>query len=116
MVFCPRLKCGTRVISEQDSNLAQCTQCGFPFCKLCKQTWHGPGTCPAIEKVHPTLSSIVCSVLTSCSQDYYIIIEKSDVADLLYSLSQQTTKLKQVKLQILITLHSHKLTKRELRI
>ena len=51
MVFCPRTSCGSRVISEPDSNLAVCPQCAFPFCKLCRQTWHGPGICPALEKV-----------------------------------------------------------------
>ena len=58
MVFCPRTSCGSRVISELDSNLAMCPQCTFPFCKLCRQTWHGPGICPALEKVgipHHTL-------------------------------------------------------------
>lgn len=52
MVFCPRTSCGSRVISEPDSNLAMCPKCAFPFCKLCRQTWHGPGICPALEKVN----------------------------------------------------------------
>ena len=51
MVFCPRTSCGSRVLSEPDSDLAMCPQCAFPFCKLCRQTWHGPGICPALEKV-----------------------------------------------------------------
>jgi E3 ubiquitin-protein ligase RNF14 len=49
MVFCPRPMCRSRVVSEPDSDLAMCTECGFPFCKICKQTWHGPGVCPSLS-------------------------------------------------------------------
>ena len=51
VVFCPRPQCASRIFSDVDSNLVQCDSCGFPFCKLCNQTWHGPGPCPTIEKV-----------------------------------------------------------------
>ena len=51
VVFCPRPQCASRIFSDVDSNLVQCDSCGFPFCKLCNQTWHGPGLCPTIEKV-----------------------------------------------------------------
>ena len=51
MVFCPRTTCGFRIISEPDSDLAVCQTCGFPFCKQCRQTWHGIESCPVFEKV-----------------------------------------------------------------
>ena len=51
MVYCPRPGCGARVVSEPDTSLAVCPQCGFPFCKLCQLTYHGPGPCPAFLKV-----------------------------------------------------------------
>ena len=51
MVFCPRTTCGSRIISEPDSDLAVCQTCGFPFCKQCRQTWHGIESCPVFEKV-----------------------------------------------------------------
>ena len=51
MVFCPR--CKNRTLSDPSSNAVMCdnTECGFPFCKICQQTWHGPGPCPALDKV-----------------------------------------------------------------
>ena len=56
VVFCPRPQCVARIFSDVDSNLVQCDSCGFPFCKLCNQTWHGPGPCPTIEKVQIAIS------------------------------------------------------------
>lgn len=51
MVFCPR--CKSRTLSDPKSNVVMCDniQCGFPFCKTCQQTWHGPGPCAVLDKV-----------------------------------------------------------------
>ena len=51
MVFCPR--CKSRILSEPDSQVVVCDneQCRFPFCRICQQTWHGLGPCPALDKV-----------------------------------------------------------------
>ncbi len=51
MVFCPR--CKSRTLSDPSSKVAVCDNldCGFPFCKVCQLTWHGPGKCPALDKV-----------------------------------------------------------------
>ena len=69
MVFCPRTLCGSRVASEPDSDLAVCAECGFPFCKLCKQTWHGAGPCPALVKV---TTAVVLQTLSVCPESYYV--------------------------------------------
>ena len=58
VVFCPRPQCASRIFSDVDSNLVQCDSCGFPFCKLCNQTWHGPGPCPTIEKVQIVIQTL----------------------------------------------------------
>ncbi len=58
VVFCPRPQCASRIFADVDSNLVQCDSCGFPFCKLCNQTWHGPGPCPTIEKVQNIIITI----------------------------------------------------------
>ena len=55
MVFCPRSICGARVVSEPQSDLAVCNECNFPFCKICRQTWHGIESCPALSKVDQIL-------------------------------------------------------------
>ena len=51
MVFCPR--CKQRTVSDPDSKVAMCNTCQFPFCKTCRQTWHGPGKCPVLKNVWP---------------------------------------------------------------
>ncbi len=51
MVFCPR--CKFRTVSDPESTVVMCDNdaCRFPFCKTCRQTWHGPIPCPALAKV-----------------------------------------------------------------
>ena len=52
MVFCPRPKCNARVASDPQDQVAVCSNCRYPFCKLCRQLWHGDTTvCPATVKV-----------------------------------------------------------------
>ena len=51
MVYCPRTVCNSYIISDPDSDLAVCDTCGFPFCKLCRQTWHGLGRCTVFDKI-----------------------------------------------------------------
>lgn len=66
MVYCPLPTCGARTISEQDSNLAVCQECKFPFCKLCQQTWHGVEPCLLLEKVTCNWWATVTSLLFGC--------------------------------------------------
>jgi len=48
MVFCPRPKCNSRVVSNPQEKLAVCAACQYPFCKTCRQLWHGDtAVCPA---------------------------------------------------------------------
>ena len=61
MVYCPRAGCGARVGSDPSSDVAICQQCSFPFCKLCKQTWHGIESCSTLEKVSYSYR-LVCEV------------------------------------------------------
>ena len=52
MVFCPRPKCNARVASDPQDRVAVCSNCQYPFCKLCRQLWHGDTTvCPATVQV-----------------------------------------------------------------
>ena len=52
MVFCPRPKCNSRVVSNPQEKLAICAACQYPFCKTCRQLWHGDtAVCPATVPV-----------------------------------------------------------------
>ena len=51
MVYCPRPGCNKRTVSDPKDNLAVCSACDLPFCKLCRQVYHGMGPCPALQKV-----------------------------------------------------------------
>lgn len=60
MVFCPRPKCNTRIASDPQDQLAMCSSCQYPFCKLCRQLWHGDTTvCPATVQVMEQLRMIL---------------------------------------------------------
>ena len=52
MVFCPC--CQLRTLSDPASPVVMCDSCHFPFCRTCRQTWHGPGACPSMGKVKNT--------------------------------------------------------------
>ena len=43
--YCPRLHCQQPVMPDEDSNLCVCLSCFYPFCSLCKMTWHGIAPC-----------------------------------------------------------------------
>eukprot|EP00731_Ephydatia_muelleri_P027869 Em0019g742a len=47
MVYCPRPRCNKRTVSDPKESLAVCSSCSLPFCKLCRQVYHGTGPCPA---------------------------------------------------------------------
>ena len=51
LVYCPRAACNAMVTSDPASQLAVCDSCGFPFCKECRQTWHGVERCSVFDKV-----------------------------------------------------------------
>ncbi|KAL5463215.1 hypothetical protein EMCRGX_G032094 [Ephydatia muelleri] len=51
MVYCPRPRCNKRTVSDPKESLAVCSSCSLPFCKLCRQVYHGTGPCPALQKV-----------------------------------------------------------------
>jgi E3 ubiquitin-protein ligase RNF14 len=52
MVYCPRSTCRSRIASEPQSDLAICSICQFPFCKLCRQTWHGIEPCHILSQIN----------------------------------------------------------------
>ena len=51
LVYCSRAACNAMVTSDPASQLAVCDSCGFPFCKECRQTWHGVERCTVFDKV-----------------------------------------------------------------
>ena len=61
MVYCPRPGCNKRTVSDPKENLAVCSVCDLPFCKLCRQVYHGMGPCPARKKVQWIINPL-CSV------------------------------------------------------
>ncbi|XP_052443946.1 E3 ubiquitin-protein ligase RNF14-like isoform X3 [Carassius gibelio] len=45
VVYCPRISCSMAVMVEPDSNMGICPACKYPFCTLCKRTYHGLNNC-----------------------------------------------------------------------
>ncbi|XP_029439896.1 E3 ubiquitin-protein ligase RNF14-like [Rhinatrema bivittatum] len=45
VVYCPRLSCQTPVMQEPGCTLGICSNCCYPFCTLCKMTYHGVSPC-----------------------------------------------------------------------
>lgn len=47
IVYCPRMDCQKPVLTEENSNLARCsnTRCLFVFCSMCRQNYHGVEPC-----------------------------------------------------------------------
>ena len=44
--YCPREGCQMPTIPQNpESLLVVCSRCTYPFCKLCRASWHGPGNC-----------------------------------------------------------------------
>lgn len=43
---CARKSCGMlSYITDKEKNLVECSYCGYNFCYLCKQTFHGVSPC-----------------------------------------------------------------------
>ena len=59
MVYCPRPGCNKRTVSDPKESLAVCSSCSLPFCKLCRQVYHGTGPCPALQKVTVDIQVLV---------------------------------------------------------
>jgi E3 ubiquitin-protein ligase RNF14 len=53
LCWCPR--CDGAVLKEDHDNLAQCAECHFSFCTLCRAGWH-PGVC--VRADNGTLKSV----------------------------------------------------------
>ena len=62
MVYCPRPGCNKRTVSDPKESLAVCSSCSLPFCKLCRQVYHGMAPCPAPKP--QKVMSLLC--LPSC--------------------------------------------------
>jgi len=43
---CPRKTCQATVLKDNDLDLGRCAKCGFVFCILCNNTYHGRAKCP----------------------------------------------------------------------
>ncbi|CAL8306476.1 unnamed protein product [Lota lota] len=54
VVYCPRVSCASAVILEPDSDVAQCSVCGFAFCVSCRRSYHGTGRCPRVATARQT--------------------------------------------------------------
>ena len=50
IIFCPRKSCQAPVLKEEDMDMGRCATCGFVFCVLCNNTYHGRAKCSLISK------------------------------------------------------------------
>ena len=50
VTFCPRKSCESPVLKEEDMDMGRCAKCGFVFCILCNNTYHGRVGCPISSK------------------------------------------------------------------
>lgn len=50
IIFCPRKSCESPVVKEEDMEMGRCAACGFVFCILCNNTYHGRAGCPITSK------------------------------------------------------------------
>ena len=72
-VYCPRELCHTPIIpSDPESGVIVCPQCKYPFCKLCRGSWHGGGRGCRIKAEY---------VLANMADDRDTVVQKFLAAD-----------------------------------
>ena len=43
--YCPRPKCHSRAVMNDDGHMGQCCKCHFVFCNYCGLAYHGESLC-----------------------------------------------------------------------
>ncbi|XP_059382898.1 E3 ubiquitin-protein ligase RNF14-like isoform X2 [Carassius carassius] len=87
VVYCPRMSCCMAVMVEPDSNMGICPACKYPFCTLCKRSYHGLNHCIPTDDLRGMHDEY-----NSASEEWRKIEEKQGIQRVFDSLSEDWVK------------------------